>query len=74
MVPIGKIGSAGPLTHTMAATKNGDDGEEEAREQRCQKCGYTWEYGGDLWTTTCPRCNNKTMTWKEPTDGDDVLV
>lgn len=31
-------------------------------ETRCVKCGYVWDYGGDLWYTTCPRCNKKTKT------------
>jgi len=75
-VPNAQLGSARVPLSTMSKTMSddGDGGEEEAKEQRCQNCGYKWEYGGDLWTTTCPRCNNKTMTWKDPENGDDVLV
>ncbi|WP_226005027.1 hypothetical protein [Natrinema salinisoli] len=28
----------------------------------CEKCGYEWDYTGELMTTTCPRCNLKTPT------------
>lgn len=28
----------------------------------CEKCGYEWEYTGELYRTTCPRCNKKTAT------------
>lgn len=23
---------------------------------KCQKCGYVWDYGGELRTATCPSC------------------
>jgi len=32
----------------------------------CENCGYEWEYTGGLYTTTCPRCNNKTPTPLKP--------
>jgi len=57
-----------------AQTDKADADEPEKKEQRCNNCGYRWEYGGELWNTTCPRCNNKTVTWKHPDEGDDVLV
>jgi len=25
----------------------------------CDKCGYKWEYKGDLIKATCPSCGNK---------------
>lgn len=25
----------------------------------CEKCGYEWEYGGDLARATCPSCGSK---------------
>jgi len=43
-------------------TGKGSDGVEI----RCDKCGYKWTYTGDLWTTTCPRCNKKTKTQLHP--------
>lgn len=39
-----------------------DSDNDDNTEMRCLKCGYQWEYSGDLWHTTCPRCNLKTMT------------
>lgn len=35
----------------------------------CAKCDYQWEYTGEMFNTTCPRCNLKT-----PTDiGEDTI-
>lgn len=74
MVPFGVIGSVGAIIRQMSKPMADANDEEEGKEQRCQKCGYNWTYSGELWTTTCPRCNGKTKTWKDPDMGDDVLV
>lgn len=31
-------------------------------EIACEKCGYAWDYSGELHHATCPRCNQKTKT------------
>ena len=50
----------------MATMSGRSDDDEDTVEMRCQKCGYKWEYSGELWNTTCPRCNNKTKTPLHP--------
>ena len=27
-------------------------------EVQCHKCGYEWDYGGDLERSTCPNCKS----------------
>jgi len=29
-------------------------------EVECHRCGYEWEYGGDMNRATCPSCGRKT--------------
>lgn len=41
-----------------AAQDDADNGEE----LRCGRCGYQWEYTGELWRATCPRCGAKVKT------------
>jgi len=31
----------------------------------CGKCGYTWQYQGELERATCPNCGTKNKTRKE---------
>jgi len=50
----------------------GHEEDEEDVEVECQNCGYIWEYSGEMWTATCPRCNRKTMTpYHQDFDEDD---
>ena len=41
---------------------------ESPVEVECEKCGYEWTYTGEMWNTTCPRCNRKTPTGLAPDD------
>jgi len=34
---------------------------------KCQKCGYEWDYTGDLMRASCPNCGAKV-----PVEGGDV--
>jgi uncharacterized OB-fold protein len=52
----------------MPVTEHESDEQEEGVEVECQNCGYVWVYSGEMWQTTCPRCNRKTPTGLAPED------
>lgn len=42
--------------------------DQGSTEVECSKCGYEWDYSGDMFTATCPRCSYKTETGLAPDD------
>lgn len=44
--------------------------QENGVDTRCGKCGYQWEYTGQMWRATCPRCGGKVKTHLYP-DADE---
>lgn len=53
------------------ATDDSDSDDDETTHVECSHCGYEWEYSGEMWTATCPRCNRKTETGLKPDDFED---
>lgn len=47
------------------------DQGEETTEVECKRCGYVWEYSGQMWKATCPRCSHKTPTGLKPDEFED---
>lgn len=37
----------------------------------CNRCGYNWDYTGDLVQATCPSCNAKVTVRDLPNNGND---
>lgn len=46
------------------------DCDDGGTEVVCHKCNYSWEYVGEMWRATCPRCGAKTDTGLKPDDFD----
>ncbi|AFZ74595.1 hypothetical protein SAMN05443661_12113 [Natronobacterium gregoryi] len=47
------------------------DSDNETTEVECEECGYVWQYSGQMWRATCPRCSHKTPTGLKPDEFDD---
>ena len=44
--------------------------EGEKMKVKCIYCGYEWDYNGEMYWATCPRCLRKFRIKKEKYDGD----
>lgn len=74
--PVSSCPDCGVKTNTGvgAAADEGPDPAESDKARTtsvvCERCGYEWEYSGNLPQTTCPACERKTHTGLLPSQDD----